>query len=359
MDPLPSIIRINSNVNDLAKATEIVVDYQWKPKRHGNGRPAIQKSTRPISTVEQVDAEAKNEVPEARVLLADSAGESLEQVIPPTPPALNQDAVERLGLEGIHTKIWSVSDSHVELRDAPVIDAGNKILLPLDPIELTQDSLVAFVEDLQLVNSTQPSIEKDEASCVVDALRNVDHGSVSNSSKTESVPGVSLQDVYVWDQLEGSPGEAHPAEASLNYKIDDSTPGSIMRLTRKYCLVDVPNKVSTRDLQVEDLLNEDQAAIQKDLILAPMSDYMDVVDNASEDVPMQCPAYNPAQSQVESAVAEVGTDLLSLGVGYAYRLGQPAAFSFQLIGAGGWANVVEGLKFALLYAEVLNVAAFL
>ncbi|GMH27790.1 hypothetical protein Nepgr_029633 [Nepenthes gracilis] len=105
MDPLPFNNRINSDVNDSAKATEIVVDYQWKPKRHGNGRPTILKSTRLISAVEHVDAEAKNKVPEDKALLVDSAGESLEQVIPHTPPALNPDAAERLGLDVIHTKI--------------------------------------------------------------------------------------------------------------------------------------------------------------------------------------------------------------------------------------------------------------
>ncbi|GMH11601.1 hypothetical protein Nepgr_013442 [Nepenthes gracilis] len=45
-----------------------------------------------------------------------------------------------------------------------------------------------------------------------------------------------------------------------------------------------------------------------------MSDCMAVEDIASEDVPMQCSAHNLAQSQVESAVAEVDTDPLSLGI---------------------------------------------
>ncbi|GMH27789.1 hypothetical protein Nepgr_029632 [Nepenthes gracilis] len=154
----------------------------------------------------------------------------------------------------------------------------------------------------------------DEASAWLMPLRKVDRGSISNSSKIESVTGVPFQDVYVREQLEGSLGEAHLAEASSNYGIDDSTPGSIMRLTRKYCLVDVPNKISSRDLQVEGLLNVDQAAIQKDLNSAPMFDCMAMEDNASEDVPMQCSAHNPTQSQVESVVAEVDTDPLSLGI---------------------------------------------
>ncbi|GMH18509.1 hypothetical protein Nepgr_020350 [Nepenthes gracilis] len=176
-------------------------------KRLGFGRPAIQKSTRPISDIEHVVSEAKNKVPEARPLPADSVGESLSQVISPTLPSLIQDEAERLGLDGIHSKTGSVPDSHVELCDAPVIDAGNKFLLPLDPKELTQDSSVASVED-QLVNSTKPSIEKAE-------------GSASNSSKTECM---LLQGVYVRAQLEGSPGEAHHAEASSNYVFDVSTP---------------------------------------------------------------------------------------------------------------------------------------
>ncbi|GMH09757.1 hypothetical protein Nepgr_011598 [Nepenthes gracilis] len=45
MAPLPSKIRIKSDENESATAIEIVVDYQGKPKHHGNGRPASQKST--------------------------------------------------------------------------------------------------------------------------------------------------------------------------------------------------------------------------------------------------------------------------------------------------------------------------
>ncbi|GMH15515.1 hypothetical protein Nepgr_017356 [Nepenthes gracilis] len=297
MDSLPSIIRINSDVNDSTKATEIVVDYQWKPKRLRFGRPAIQKSTRPISDVEHVVSEAKNRVPEARPLPANSVGESLSQVIPPTLPVLIQDEAERIGLDGIHSKNGSVPDSHVELCDAPVTDAGNKFLLPLDPNELSQDSSVAPGED-QFINSTKPSIEKAE-------------GSGSNSSKTESAPGMLLQDVYIRAQLEGSPGETHHAEAS-NSVFDFSTPVSIRRISRKYCLVDVPNNVSSSDLQVVGTLNDDWAAIQKDLISAPMFESMAVDDNVSEDVPIHCLAHNPAQSQVESVVAKVDTDPLPL-----------------------------------------------
>ncbi|GMH21270.1 hypothetical protein Nepgr_023112 [Nepenthes gracilis] len=185
-----------------------------------------------------------------------------------------------------------------------MIDAGNKILLTLDPKELTQDSSVAFVED-QLVNSTKPSIEKAE-------------GSVSNSSNSESVPGVLLQDVYVRALLEGSPSEAHHDEASSNYDFDVSTPESIRRISHKYCLVDVTNNVSLSDLVVEGTLNENKVVIQKDLISAPKSECVAVDDNASEDVPIHCPTNNPAQSQVESDVAEVETDPLSLDYGYCF-----------------------------------------
>ncbi|GMH22184.1 hypothetical protein Nepgr_024027 [Nepenthes gracilis] len=45
MGPLPSKISIKDDENVLAKAVVIVVDYQWKPKHHGNGRPANQKNT--------------------------------------------------------------------------------------------------------------------------------------------------------------------------------------------------------------------------------------------------------------------------------------------------------------------------
>ncbi|GMH16232.1 hypothetical protein Nepgr_018073 [Nepenthes gracilis] len=262
MDSLPIIIRINSDVNDSTKATEIVVAYQWKPKRLGFGRPAIHKSTKLISDAEHVVSEAQN-----------------------------KDEAERLGLDGIHSKNGYVLDSHVELCHAPVIDAGNKLLLPLDPKELSQDSSVASGVD-QLINSTKTSIEKAE-------------GSVSNSSKTKSVPGMLLQDVYIRAQLEGSPGETHHAKASSNYVFDVSSPGSIRRISRKYCLVDVPNNVGGT-------LNEDQVAIQKDLVSAPMSECMAVDDNALEDVPIHCPTHNPAQSQVELAFVEVDGDPLSL-----------------------------------------------
>ncbi|GMH16940.1 hypothetical protein Nepgr_018781 [Nepenthes gracilis] len=58
--------------------------------------------------------------------------------------------------------------------------------------------------------------------------------------------------LYVLDQLEGSPSEALSIEDCLKYGVDDSTPGSIARLARKYSLDDVPNKVSPRDSLVED-----------------------------------------------------------------------------------------------------------
>ncbi|GMH12945.1 hypothetical protein Nepgr_014786 [Nepenthes gracilis] len=45
MGPLPLKISIKANENVLAKDVVIVVDYQWKPKHHGNGRPAIHKNT--------------------------------------------------------------------------------------------------------------------------------------------------------------------------------------------------------------------------------------------------------------------------------------------------------------------------
>ncbi|GMH19193.1 hypothetical protein Nepgr_021034 [Nepenthes gracilis] len=355
-------------ISDFGQRVSIIP--QWRPGNQVNGRPASPKSfrkvtpaqqeiatlnlsseyssigTRPIFAVEQVDAEAKHEVPVVREPLADLAGESLEPVIPLSSPALNQDAAERLGLEGI------VSDnSFMILRDLetirvnelhcgppeqvalitkngiptktdsqvdPVIDSSNKTLLPLDPIELVLDSSIACVEDTQLVTSSQPSDVKAEVSCVDGALSNVDRGSVSNPSKTESMPGVPILDVYVQDQLKVYPSEAHPAKVSLNYGVDDSTPGSIVRLTRKYSLVDVPNKVTTRNLLVEGHLGEDQVAIQEDLISAPLIGCMAVEDNAIVAVPMHslecCPAYNPAQSHVVSDVAEVDSDPLSLGI---------------------------------------------
>ncbi|GMH11626.1 hypothetical protein Nepgr_013467 [Nepenthes gracilis] len=43
--PLPSKIKIKSDENESATAVKIVVDYQGKPKQHGNGHPANQKST--------------------------------------------------------------------------------------------------------------------------------------------------------------------------------------------------------------------------------------------------------------------------------------------------------------------------
>ncbi|GMH14574.1 hypothetical protein Nepgr_016415 [Nepenthes gracilis] len=241
-----------------------------------------------------MDAEAKHEVPVVRELPADSAGESLEPVIPLSPPALNKDVDERLGLEDIVSnnsfmilrdlETSGVNDppeqvalitkngipSKTDSQGDPLSDSSPISLLPLDPIALP-DSSFACVEESQLVTSSQPSDVKAVASCVDDALSYVDHGLVSNPSKSESVPGVPILDVYVRDQLERYSSEAHPAELFLNSGVDDTTPESIMRITRKYSLDDEPNIVATRDFLAEGHLGKDQIAIQEDLTPATLS----------------------------------------------------------------------------------------
>ncbi|GMH19192.1 hypothetical protein Nepgr_021033 [Nepenthes gracilis] len=164
--PLPTKIRVNYGGNEVAKTVDIEVAFHWRPVHHVKGRTANQKSTRevlpdrqdaiskilpgyhvkgrsatqksfkkitpahqvvatlnlspeypsvgrgPISAVEQVASDAKHKVPVERGLPADFAKESFEQLIPPTPPALNHDAAEGLMLDGI------VSDnSFMILRD--------------------------------------------------------------------------------------------------------------------------------------------------------------------------------------------------------------------------------------------------
>ncbi|GMH16882.1 hypothetical protein Nepgr_018723 [Nepenthes gracilis] len=331
----------------------------WRPGNLVYGRPASPKSfrkvspaqqvtatlnlssevssigTRPILAIEHMDAEAKHEVPVVRELPADSAGESLELVIPLSPPTLNQDVAERLGLEDIVSnnsfmilrdlKTSGVNDPPEQValitkngipsktisQGDPLIDSSSISLLPLDPTALVLDSLTACVEESYLVTSSQPSDVKAVASCVDDALSYVDHGLVSNPSKSESVPGVPILDVHVRDQLEGYSSEAYPAELFLNSGVDDTTPESIVRITRKYSLDDEPNIVASRDFLAGGHRGEDQIAIQEDLTPATLTGCGVVEDNATVAV---CLADNPAQPPVVSEAAEVDFDPLSLGI---------------------------------------------
>ncbi|GMH20939.1 hypothetical protein Nepgr_022781 [Nepenthes gracilis] len=75
------------------------------------------------------------------------------------------------------------------------------------------------------------------------------------------------------DQLEGSPDGGPTAENCLEYEVDDSTPDSIARISRKYSLVDsghiVPIKVSPGDSLIGGQLGKAQVGFQDDLNSAP------------------------------------------------------------------------------------------
>ncbi|GMH27864.1 hypothetical protein Nepgr_029707 [Nepenthes gracilis] len=156
-------------------------------------------------------------------------------------------------------------------------------------------------------------------------------GMVSFSSAAESIPVLvedeeGLKDLdnpsCDLDQLEESPDGAPSAEHCLEFVVDDSTPNSIARISRKYSwLISghiVPTNVSPRDFLIGSQLGKDQVGFQDDLNSAPLACCMvaDPQEKVADQMhsPEGCPVIESAQSHVVSDAAEVGSDPLSRAI---------------------------------------------
>ncbi|GMH22862.1 hypothetical protein Nepgr_024705 [Nepenthes gracilis] len=182
MGPIPSKISIKADEDVLAKDV-IVVDYQWKPKHQGNGRPANQKITSKSTAAKQAVVN------------------------------LNPDVV-------------SVTSTEPEASNAfEKVPVDSISISPKEKVEILVNSMPASGSEigpisLPLQADVNPLSDPDAVGSVADSL------------------GLQFEPMTLFKSSEGNP-VISPTRSPNGIPLDvcsDLTPNSIARITRKYHL---------------------------------------------------------------------------------------------------------------------------